>query len=303
MKRKKKSLFAILLALVMMAGLMQGMTVETKAATNSVQVGPFTLSRDSGTIVEGVDYTYGKYGVGNRNSLTILTDDITIAMDENAEPTSDIIELGELNTPPLDSFSKVTFSNLKLKSYSYNVLSYVDNIHITLVGNNELVSIKKESDTYGDFAIFGCGSVSIENSPNGSHYATADGLGWGAIMYLAAIAGIDQEMYDAAKVDGAGRFQKMWHVTVPGLIPTYCVMLLMSIANILSNGMDQYMVFDNPNNTNVNMVLDYYVYKLGIMDGNIPFATMVGMVKSVVSVVLLFAANGVSKLLRGESIV
>ena len=182
MKRKKKSLFAILLALVMMAGLMQGMTVETKAATNSVQAGSFTLSRDSGTIVEGVDYTYGKYGFGNRNSLIILTDDITIAMDENAEPTSDIIELGEYNEPPLDSFSKVTFSNLKLKSYSYNVLSYVDNIHITLVGNNELVSIKKESDTYGDFAIFGCGSVSIENSPNGSLYATADGLGWGAIF-------------------------------------------------------------------------------------------------------------------------
>lgn len=182
MKQKKKSLFSLLLALMMMAGLMQGMTVETKAATNSVQAGPFTLSRDSGTIVEGVDYTYGKYGSGNRNSLTILTDDITIAMDENAEPTSDIIELGEYNEPPLDSFSKVTFSNLKLKSYSYNVLSYVDNIHITLVGNNELVSIKEESRTYGDFAIFGCGSVSIENSPNGSLYATADGLDWGAIF-------------------------------------------------------------------------------------------------------------------------
>lgn len=181
MKQKKKSLFSLFLALMMVAGLMQGMTVETNAATNSVQAGPFTLSRDSGTIVEGVDYTYGKYGSGNRNSLTILTDDITIAMDENAEPTSDIIELGEYNEPPLDSFSKVTFSNLKLKSYSYNVLSYVDNIHITLVGNNELVSIKEESRTYGDFAIFGHGSVSIENSPNGSLYATADGLGWGAI--------------------------------------------------------------------------------------------------------------------------
>ena len=182
MKQKKKSLFSLFLALMMVAGLMQRMTVETKAATNSVQAGPFTLSRDSKAIVEGVDYTYGKYGSGNRNSLTILTDDITIAMDENAEPTSDIIELGEYNEPPLDSFSKVTFSNLKLKSYSYNVLSYVDNIHITLVGNNELVSIKEESRTYGDFAIFGCGSVSIENSPNGSLYATADGLGWGAIF-------------------------------------------------------------------------------------------------------------------------
>ena len=182
MKRKKKSLFAILLALVMMAGLMQGMTVETKAATNSVQAGPFTLSRDSGAIVEGVDYTYGQYNYGSRNSLTILTDDITIAMDENAEPTSDIIELGEFNKPPFDSFSKVTFSNLKLKSYSDNVLSYVDNIHITLVGSNELVSIKEESRTYGNFAIFGYGSVSIENSPNGSLYATADGLGWGALL-------------------------------------------------------------------------------------------------------------------------
>lgn len=181
MKQKKKSLFSLLLALMMMAGLMQGMTVETKAATNSVQAGPFTLSRDSGTLVEGVDYTYVKYGSGNRNSLTILTDDITIAMDENAEPTSDIIELGEFNNPPLDSFSKVTFSNLKLKSYYDNVLSYVDNIHITLVGSNELVSIKKESDTYGGFAIFGYGSVTIENSPNGSLYATADGLGWGTI--------------------------------------------------------------------------------------------------------------------------
>lgn len=182
MKQKKKSLFSLLLALMMMAGLMQGMTVETKAATNSVQAGPFTLSRDSGAIVEGVDYTYGQYKYGSRNSLTILTDDITIAMDENAEPTSDIIELGEFNKPPFDSFSEVTFSNLKLKSYSDNVLSYVDNIHITLVGSNELVSIKEESRTYGNFAIFGYGSVSIENSPNGSLYATGDGLGWGALL-------------------------------------------------------------------------------------------------------------------------
>lgn len=182
MKQKKKSLFSLFLALMMVAGLMQGMTVETKAATNSVQAGPFTLSRDSGAIVEGVDYTYGQYKYGSRNSLTILTDDITIAMDENAEPTSDIIELGEFSKPPLDSFSKVTFSNLKLKSYYDNVLSYVDNIHITLVGSNELVSVKKESTTYGNFAIFGYGSVTIENSPNGSLYATGDGLGWGALL-------------------------------------------------------------------------------------------------------------------------
>jgi putative aldouronate transport system permease protein len=129
------------------------------------------------------------------------------------------------------------------------------------------------------------------------------GIGWSAIIYIAAISGIDQQLYEAATVDGAGRFQRMWHITVPGLIPTFCVLLLMSIANILSNGMDQYLVFENATNQNAIMVLDLYVYKLGIGKGAIPLSTVIGMVKSIVSVTLLFAANGVSKLIRGESIV
>ncbi len=129
------------------------------------------------------------------------------------------------------------------------------------------------------------------------------GIGWSAIIYIAGIAGIDQQLYEAATVDGAGRFQKMWHITVPGLIPTFMVLLLMSVAGILNNGMDQYLVFENATNTNVITVLDLYVYKLGIMKGAIPLSTMVGMVKSIVSVVLLFSANAISKLVRGESIV
>ncbi|HOE09190.1 MAG TPA: ABC transporter permease subunit, partial [Treponemataceae bacterium] len=129
------------------------------------------------------------------------------------------------------------------------------------------------------------------------------GLGWGAIMYLAAITGIDQQLYEAATVDGAGRFQKMWHITVPELIPTYMVLLLLSIAGILNNGMEQYYVFENPTNTQAITVLDLYVFKLGIGQGLIPLSTVVGMVKSIVSVFLLFAANSISKVVRGTSIV
>jgi putative aldouronate transport system permease protein len=129
------------------------------------------------------------------------------------------------------------------------------------------------------------------------------GLGWSAIIYIAAISGIDQQLYEAATVDGAGRFQKMWHITLPGLIPTYCVILIMSIAGILSNGMDQYLVFSNPGTEKDLEVLDLYVYNLGIGDGNIPLSTVVGMTKSIISVILLFLANGISKLIRGESIV
>lgn len=129
------------------------------------------------------------------------------------------------------------------------------------------------------------------------------GIGWSAIIYIAGISGIDQQLYEAATVDGAGRFQKIWHITVPGLMPTYCVMLLLSVAGILSNGMDQYLVFSNANNQDILNVLDLYVYRLGIGSGKIPLSTVVGMLKTIVSVTLLFVANGISKLIRKESII
>jgi putative aldouronate transport system permease protein len=129
------------------------------------------------------------------------------------------------------------------------------------------------------------------------------GTGWSAIIYVASISGIDQGLYEAATVDGAGRFAKMWYITIPELIPTFMVLLLMSIANILSNGMDQYLVFTNAANKEMIQVLDLYVYNIGIGDGSIPLSTVVGMSKSIISVILLFGANGISKAVRGESIV
>lgn len=134
-------------------------------------------------------------------------------------------------------------------------------------------------------------------------WGTWKGIGWSAIIYIAAISGIDQQLYEAATVDGAGRFQRMWHITIPGLVPTFCVLLLMAVANVLSNGMDQYLVFKNATNIDSIRVLDLYVYELGIGKGSIPLTTVVSMLKSIISVTLLFAANGVSKLIRGESIV
>ncbi len=129
------------------------------------------------------------------------------------------------------------------------------------------------------------------------------GIGWSAIIYIAGISGIDQQLYEAATVDGAGRYQKMWHVTLPGLLPTYSVMLLLSVAGILSNGMDQYLVFSNAVTKGPLEVLDLYVYNLGIGSGKIPISTVVGMLKTLVSVTLLFFANGISKLVRGETII
>ena len=127
-------------------------------------------------------------------------------------------------------------------------------------------------------------------------------LGWSSILYLAAIAGIDQELYEAAKVDGANRFQQVLHITLPGISPTFLVLLVMSIANLINNGMDQYYVFQNAMNKSRIEVLDLYVYNISIAGGNFSFGTAVSMLKSLISLTLLLIANGAAKLIRGSSI-
>lgn len=130
------------------------------------------------------------------------------------------------------------------------------------------------------------------------------GLGWSSIMYLAAIAGCDQELYEAARADGAGRFRLMWHITLPQLLPTYFVLLMLSVANILTNGMEQYYIFANAFNKDKIQVLDYYVYTISMGGGNTySLAVAIGILKSLISVTLLFLVNRLSKAVRGETIV
>ncbi|MDO5422471.1 MAG: ABC transporter permease subunit [Eubacteriales bacterium] len=132
---------------------------------------------------------------------------------------------------------------------------------------------------------------------------TWKGLGWGAIMYLASITSIDQELYEAARVDGAGRFSLMKNITFPALMPTFFVMLMLSIGNFLNNGMDQYYVFQNSFNKEHIQVLDLYVYNIGMTGGSLSMATAISALKSIVSVVLLTVVNWISKKTRGESII
>jgi putative aldouronate transport system permease protein len=127
-------------------------------------------------------------------------------------------------------------------------------------------------------------------------------FGFGAIIYLAAIAGIDQEMYDAARVDGAGRFQRMLHITIPGILPTFFVLLLLNIAGILNTGLDQHFVFYNALVADKIETIDYYTYRIGIEVGNISYGTAIGFVKTIVSITLLFSMNALSKVVRGQAV-
>ncbi len=121
------------------------------------------------------------------------------------------------------------------------------------------------------------------------------GLGWGAIVYIAAIAGINTELYEAAEIDGAGRLKKMWHVTLPGISGTIVVMLIFAIAGILNSTMESTLVLQNSLNYTASETIDMYVYHVGISNYRFSYATAIGLMKSVVAVILLVGANFVSK--------
>lgn len=127
-------------------------------------------------------------------------------------------------------------------------------------------------------------------------------FGWNSIVYLAAIAGINPELYEAASVDGAGRFKKMWHVTLPGLKPTIIVLLIMNLGNILGSGFDRPFAFQNNLVMRVAEVISTYVYKVGIKGLQFSLTTAVGLFQSVVGVIFLLFANWLARKLGERGI-
>lgn len=125
-------------------------------------------------------------------------------------------------------------------------------------------------------------------------------MGWDAIIYLSAMAGIDQGLYEAAKVDGAGRLKRIWHVTLPSIKPTIIVLLIMNIGGALNVGMERQMLLSNSIVQDHAMVLSWFAYVRGIGSNNYGLGTAIGMFQSVVGIILLFIANKVAGLI-GES--
>ena len=130
--------------------------------------------------------------------------------------------------------------------------------------------------------------------------------GWGSIIYLAAIAGIDQEMYEASRIDGASRFRMIWHITLPSIMGTIMVMFILNIGNMLSGGLyaSNFQVsylLGNPMNLPRSEIIDTYILKVGITLARYSYASAVGLLSSVVSLVLLLGANTASRKLTNES--
>lgn len=128
------------------------------------------------------------------------------------------------------------------------------------------------------------------------------GLGWGSIIYVAAISGIPQEQFEAAKIDGANRWQKIRYITLPSIAPTITLFFILSIAGLLNNGIEHLWVFQNANNISRSEVLDTFIYKYGIPRWRYSYATAIGLLKSIVSMFLLITSNFVIKKVTGKGI-
>ena len=122
------------------------------------------------------------------------------------------------------------------------------------------------------------------------------GAGYGSIVYLATITGLDQEMYEAARVDGAGRWRLMWHITLPAIKGTIIMMLILRVGGLLNTGYEQIFLMRNDLNMEYADVFDTYIYTRGIVNGQYSFSSAAGMFKSVVGMILVLGSNKISKM-------
>lgn len=128
------------------------------------------------------------------------------------------------------------------------------------------------------------------------------GMGWGSVIYVAAIAAIPTELYEAAKMDGANRFHKIFYITIPSIAPTITLFFILSISGLLNNGIEHLLVFQNTSNLERSEVLDTYIYKYGIPNFRYSYATAIGLLKSIISLLLLVSGNWVCKKISGKGI-
>ena len=126
--------------------------------------------------------------------------------------------------------------------------------------------------------------------------------GWTAIIYLAAITGISSDLYEAAEMDGATRLQQIFHVTIPSIMPTIMVMLIMNVGRMLSIGYEKVLLMYTPSNSGVSDIIDTLVYRTGLQNQNYSYATAIGLFGGIIGLILVSGSNAISKKLTDESL-
>ena len=124
--------------------------------------------------------------------------------------------------------------------------------------------------------------------------------GWDSIIYIAALAGVDPQLHESAYIDGANRFQCLWHINIPSIMPTIVMLMILSVGNLMSCGYEKVLLMQTAENSATSEILSTYVYKIGLIGGQYGVGTAAGLFNSVINVTLLVIANFTSKRLSGS---
>ncbi|WP_371263691.1 ABC transporter permease [Paenibacillus sp. UNC496MF] len=154
---------------------------------------------------------------------------------------------------------------------------------------------------------FGMESVNFMGVPNyfSSIFVWSNvwqGIGYGAVIYLAALSGINVDLYEAARVDGASRIRKVWHIDLPGIMPAATVLLILNVGQIMNVGFEKIYLMQNPLNTSASEVISTYVYKIGLLGANFSFSAAVDLFNSVINLILLLTVNYAARRLSESSL-
>ncbi len=220
--------------------------------------------------------------------------------------------VGTLICFPTPIILAVLISELKNKSFKKiaQTVSYLPYFLSWVIFAGLVMEMLRPSGILSDICVaLGISKEPINFMAHGSWFyaiyilsSLIKGLGYGSIIYVAALSGVDQEIYEAATVDGCSRLQRIWYVSLPSIMGTVVIMLILQIGSILNTGVEQILIFQNPLNLSFSETLDTYVYKIGISQGRMSYSTAVNLLKSLVSVILLCTANWTSRRLTEKSL-
>lgn len=221
------------------------------------------------------------------------------------------IAVADLLTFPLPIILALLINELKFKRFSKaaQTILYIPHFISTVVICGIVITLTGSTGAITEVLhdLFGIKEQALLNTPSNflPIYIMTElwqTLGWNSIIYLSALSGIDQELYDAAKVDGASRWQQCLHVTLPGLAPTIIIMLILKMGKIFNVGYERVMLLYNPAIYNTADVINTYVYRKGLIDAQYSYSAAVGMFNCIVSFTLVILANKISKKVSGSGL-
>lgn len=266
----------------------------------------------SGNIIAFQNYTtakgiLGSKFVGLENFVDFLTNYKFFSLLKN---TLVINLLGLLITHPAPIILALLLNEVRNAKFKKTVqtITYMPYfISSVVMAGMILVFVSNDGILNGVRAMFGLEPIAYMTCPQYFPwiYTVSDvwqSMGWNSIIYIAAISSVDQELYEAAKIDGAGRFKQMLHVTLPGIATTVVLLLIIRIGQMLTVGYERIILLYNPSIYETADVISTYVYRRGLIDGDYSYSTAVSMFNSVCNFILLILANAVSKKTIGDGL-